>query len=73
MLLLHALFHGLFFGIADFRPALVRDIVRMGIGVDHRDDGLIGADIRRAHQLISFTWVSMNVISASSRPYFRYS
>ena len=70
MLLLDAIFHALLFRVADLRPALVRGIVGMGVGVDHGDDGLKGANLRCVHQSISFTWDSMNAISASSRPYF---
>ena len=56
MLLPDPLLHALLFGVADLRPALMGRIVRMGIGVDHGDDGLKGADIWCiSHYAISFT------------------
>ena len=49
VLLFDPLLHALLFSIADLRPAQVRRVIRVGIGVDHRDDGLKGANVGCAH------------------------
>ena len=49
VLLFDPLLHTLLFGVADLRPAQVRRVIRMGVGVDHRDDGLKGANVGCAH------------------------
>ena len=37
--------HALLFRVPDLRPALMGRVVGVGVGVDHRDNGLKGADI----------------------------
>ena len=70
MLLPDALLHALLFRVADFRPARMGKIVGMGVGVDHRDDGLKGADVGGTHQLISFSCISVPAYCIPSRNTF---
>ena len=69
-LLLDTLGHGLLFGVADFRPAVMVDDAGGVVGINHRNHAGEGFDFCSFHHSISFTWDSINAISFSSRPYF---
>ncbi len=45
MLLPDAVLYTLLFSVTELCPALMRVIVRMGVGINHRDDGLKGANM----------------------------